>query len=69
MICTRTSTWLSRSSGRPGGLGDALNRSNNDDKARDYVARLNKNVPVLDFGARGATIMFAQRDIGDGLLA
>lgn len=36
--------------------------------ARDYVAKLFKNVPVLDAGARGSTTTFAQREIGDVLL-
>jgi len=39
------------------------------DKARDYTAALYKHVPVLDSGARGATITFVQRGIGDVLLA
>lgn len=34
-----------------------------------YLARLFKNVPVLDTGARGSTTTFAQRRIGDVLLA
>ena len=38
-------------------------------KARDFVNRLYKNVPVLDSGARGATTTFVQRGIGDVLLA
>lgn len=38
-------------------------------QARDYVSRLYKNVPVLDTGARGATITFVQRGVGDVLLA
>ncbi|MFO1060582.1 MAG: sulfate ABC transporter substrate-binding protein [Dongiaceae bacterium] len=38
-------------------------------KARDFVAALFRNVPVLDAGARGATTTFAQRGIGDVLLA
>ena len=37
--------------------------------ARDFVTRLYKNVPVLDSGARGSTTTFAQRGIGDVLLA
>jgi sulfate/thiosulfate transport system substrate-binding protein len=37
--------------------------------ARDYIARLYKNVPVLDTGARGSTTTFVQRGIGDVLLA
>jgi len=42
--------------------------TNNDAKAREFVAALFKNVPVLDTGGRGATTTFAQRDIGDVLL-
>ena len=41
----------------------------NDAKARDFVARLFSNVPVLDSGARGSTVTFAERGIGDVLLA
>jgi sulfate transport system substrate-binding protein len=40
-----------------------------DQKARDFVTRLFKNVPVLDSGARGATTTFVQRGLGDVLLA
>ena len=50
--------------------GDALKRFNNDQsKAKDYIAKLYANVPVLDSGARGATVTFAQRNVGDVLLA
>ncbi len=38
-------------------------------KAREFVARLYGNVPVLDTGARGSTITFAQRAQGDVLIA
>jgi sulfate transport system substrate-binding protein len=38
-------------------------------KIRDFVSRLYKNVPVLDSGARGATTTFAQRGLGDVLIA
>ena len=38
-------------------------------KAQEFVARLFKNVPVLDSGARGSTTTFVQRGIGDVLLA
>jgi sulfate/thiosulfate-binding protein len=49
--------------------GAALKRSNGDEeKARDFVGRLYKNVPVLDTGARGSTTTFVQRGIGDVLL-
>ena len=37
--------------------------------ARDFVARVYRNVPVLDSGARGSTNTFVQRGIGDVLLA
>ena len=38
-------------------------------KARDFVSRLYRNVPVLDTGARGATVTFVERGIGDVLIA
>ncbi|KAA0575869.1 sulfate ABC transporter substrate-binding protein [Azospirillum sp. B21] len=38
-------------------------------KAKEFVAQLLKNVPVLDSGARGSTVTFTQREIGDVLLA
>ncbi|MCJ0763146.1 sulfate ABC transporter substrate-binding protein [Variovorax terrae] len=38
-------------------------------KAKDYIAKLFANVPVLDTGARGATVTFVQRGVGDVLLA
>ncbi len=48
----------------------ALRQPGGDDtKARDFVARLFKNVPVLDSGARGATTTFVQRNLGDVLLS
>jgi sulfate/thiosulfate transport system substrate-binding protein len=48
----------------------ALDQYNKDDAAaRDFIKRLYKNVPVLDSGARGSTVTFAQRQIGDVLLA
>ena len=40
-----------------------------DTTAREFIAKLYKNVPVLDTGARGATTTFAQRGIGDVLIA
>jgi sulfate transport system substrate-binding protein len=46
--------------------GYALKKYGNDEsKARDFVAKLYKNVPVLDSGARGATVTFVERGIGD----
>ncbi|MGK5093636.1 sulfate ABC transporter substrate-binding protein [Deltaproteobacteria bacterium TL4] len=38
-------------------------------KAREFVGQLFRNVPVLDSGARGSTTTFVQRGIGDVLLA
>lgn len=37
--------------------------------AREFVRRLYKNVPVLDTGARGSATTFAQRGLGDVLIA
>jgi len=48
----------------------ALKATGNDEaKARAWIAELYKNVPVLDTGARGATVTFAQRGLGDVLIA
>ena len=41
----------------------------NEATARDFVAKLYKNVPVLDAGARGSTTTFVERGIGDVLIA
>jgi sulfate transport system substrate-binding protein len=50
--------------------GYALKRFGNDEKkAQEFVAKIFKNVPVLDTGARGATTTFVQRGIGDVLIA
>jgi sulfate/thiosulfate transport system substrate-binding protein len=50
--------------------GFALKNSGSDEaKARDFVGKLFKHVPVLDSGARGATTTFVERKIGDVLLA
>ncbi|HEY4202569.1 MAG TPA: sulfate ABC transporter substrate-binding protein [Devosiaceae bacterium] len=38
-------------------------------KDKDYIKQLYAHVPVLDSGARGATLTFAQKQIGDVLLA
>jgi sulfate transport system substrate-binding protein len=38
-------------------------------KAQAYVEALYRNVPVLDAGARGSTVTFAQRGLGDALLS
>ncbi len=50
--------------------GYALKKNGGKDaKAKEFVAKLLKNVPVLDSGARGATNTFVQRGLGDVLLA
>ncbi len=50
--------------------GYALKASKgNQGAARAYVASLYKNVPILDSGARGATVTFTQRRVGDVLIA
>jgi sulfate/thiosulfate-binding protein len=48
----------------------ALKQPGGDDaKAKDFVTALYQNVPVLDTGARGSTMTFSQRQVGDVLLA
>ena len=50
--------------------GHALKQpGGNDAKAKDFVGKVYGNVPVLDSGARGSTVTFAERGIGDVLLA
>jgi sulfate/thiosulfate-binding protein len=50
--------------------GFALRANKNDEnKAREFLARLYGNAPVLDTGARSATITFTRRGIGDVLIA
>src|SRR5678816_2081319 len=50
--------------------GQALRKpGGNDARAREFVGRLYKNVPILDTGARGSTVTFVERGIGDVLLA
>jgi sulfate/thiosulfate-binding protein len=49
--------------------GWAQKKYGNEDKAKEYVAQLFKNVPVLDSGARGSTTTFGQRKIGHVLIA
>ncbi len=39
------------------------------ERARDFLVKLYKNVPVLDSGARGATNTFVKRNVGDVLIA
>jgi sulfate transport system substrate-binding protein len=49
--------------------GYALRKYGSEDKAKKFVADLYKNVPVLDTGARGSTVTFVERGVGDVLLA
>src|SRR3954454_21962905 len=49
--------------------GFALKKYDSAEKARKFVAELYRNVPVLDAGARGSTVTFVERGIGDVLLA
>jgi len=44
-------------------------KGGNEAKAKEFVGKLFRNVPVLDSGARGSTTTFVQRGIGDVLLA
>jgi len=49
--------------------GYELRRTRGDQaKAKDFVAKLYQNVPVLDSGARGSTVTFAERGLGDTIL-
>jgi sulfate transport system substrate-binding protein len=41
----------------------------NDAKAKDFIQKVFANVPVLDSGARGSTVSFAERGLGDVLLS
>jgi sulfate transport system substrate-binding protein len=45
--------------------GAVLQRGGTEAQARDYVRRLYQQTPVLDTGARGSTITFSQKKIGD----
>ena len=47
----------------------AKRKFGSDAKAKEFVAKLYGNVPILDTGARGSTITFAQRGQGDVLIA
>nr|WP_304949707.1 sulfate ABC transporter substrate-binding protein [Verrucomicrobium spinosum] len=43
----------------------AKRKYGSDDKAKEFVKKLYKNVPVLDSGARASTNTFVQRELGD----
>lgn len=49
--------------------GYAQKKYGSADKAKAFVADIFKNVPVLDTGARGSTVTFVERGVGDVLLA
>jgi len=44
------------------------NKRGDEEKAREFVAAVYRNAPLLDTGARGSTTTFAQRGIGDVLI-
>jgi sulfate transport system substrate-binding protein len=51
-------------------FGYALEKNGHDDAAAvKFIKAVYRNAPVLDTGARGATLTFAQRNVGDVLLA
>src|ERR1700730_7315391 len=47
----------------------SLKKGGDEEKARQFVKTVYANVPVLDTGARGSTVTFAERGVGDVLLA
>jgi len=49
--------------------GYAERKYGSKDRAREFIAAVYRNVQVLDAGARGSTITFAQKELGDVLLA
>ena len=49
--------------------GYALKQYGSEEKAKEFVQKVYRQVPILDTGARGATITFVERGQGDVLLA
>jgi sulfate transport system substrate-binding protein len=49
--------------------GYALKKFGSEERTKEFIGKLLKNVRVLDTGARGATTTFVQRRIGDVLIA
>jgi len=47
----------------------ALKKYGNEAAAKDFIKKIYKNAAVLDSGARGSTVSFAEREIGDVLIA
>ena len=56
---------LRRRAGTPGGLGVRQAQDGGDAKAKEFVAKLYANVPVLDTGARGSSVTFCAAQPGD----
>jgi sulfate transport system substrate-binding protein len=48
--------------------GYALKKYGSQEKAREFVKSLYRQVPVLDAAARGSTITFTEREVGDVLI-
>ena len=49
--------------------GYQLKKTGSEAKAKEFVGNIYKNVPVLDSGARGSTITFVERGVGDVFIA
>jgi sulfate transport system substrate-binding protein len=49
--------------------GYALKKYGSAEKAQEFVKKIYQNVPVLDTGARGSTVTFVERGVGDVLIA
>jgi sulfate/thiosulfate-binding protein len=49
--------------------GYALKKYGSEEKAKEFVGQIFKNVPVLDSGARGSTTTFVERGVGDVFLS
>ena len=49
--------------------GFAQKKFGSAEKAKKFVTDLYQNVPVLDTGARGSTVTFVERSVGDVLIA
>ena len=45
--------------------GSVLKRGGSEEDAKKFVTEIYKRVPVLDSGARAATVTFAKKEIGD----
>jgi sulfate/thiosulfate transport system substrate-binding protein len=49
--------------------GYALKKYGSEEQARHFVKNIYQRVPVLDTGARGSTVTFVERNVGDVLIA